>query len=362
MRRLIFLSITVLYFMHSVYAQWGVELNKTVKISGYADLYYGYDFLKPKDDTEPYVYSSTKHNELDINMAFIKIEFNSSRSRAVFSPAIGTLMEINYAQEPPFWQHVNECYAGIRPVEKLKWWVDAGVFGAPYTNESVISMDHITYTRSLGSENSPYYVSGMRSIHNVSERWKLTLYYLNGWQRIRKINEQPAFGHDLQYKAGRKWVFNWTGFAGDSRFDSSLHLRQRVFSDIHGVYNMDGKLSASFCLSAGSQNFMDSGVLKSSQWGSAAFQARWRFSPGHAAALKYDNYLDPHGVILTNITGNKGVVLHSFTANYTREINSNTMFRLEGRYLTGKKPTFLDHRGNAVGSALNVVASVAVRF
>ncbi|NJN00112.1 MAG: outer membrane beta-barrel protein, partial [Phormidesmis sp. RL_2_1] len=41
-------------------------------------------------------------------------------------------------------------------------WLDAGVFGSPYTNESAISKDHLMYTRSFAPEYVPYYLAGVK--------------------------------------------------------------------------------------------------------------------------------------------------------------------------------------------------------
>lgn len=329
-------------------------------ISGYLDAYYGYDFLRPKDDTEPYVYSATKHNELDINVGYVNVFFESERTHASFSPAVGTLIEINYAPEPAFWRHLYECYVGFKPASKSKWWVDAGVFSSPFTNESAISMDHITYTRSLGSENSPYYLSGLRSIHPIAERWQFTWYYLNGWQRIRKINEYPSFATDLQFKPTEKWQLNWTTFVGDSRYDSMPALRNRYFTDVHAVYNMSGKLSASICLTGGLQSGLDSPTL--ARWGSAALQLRYRLNSKHSLAAKYDMYHDPQQTILQNVTGNLPVSIQSITANYSYQFAENALFRMEWRGFKGKENVFFNHENRPVKNAQMLVTSVAVRF
>lgn len=363
----------LLFFQLSLAAQTRImqtEDSMGIEISGYLDAYYGYDFLRPHDDTEPYVYSSTKHNELDINVGFVNLYFNHPRVHASFTPAIGTFIEINYAPEPSFWRHLYECYGGVKPLQKSNWWLDVGVFTAPFTNESAISMDHLTYTRSLGSENSPYYLSGLRSIHQINRTWKFTGYFLNGWQRIRKINEYPAFASDLEYKPSLKWQLNWTTFLGDSRSKSDSSLRNRYFTDVHAVYNMDGKVSASVCVTAGQQNHVTNGGQQIAEyWNSAALQLRWRFAKQHAVAVKYDQYNDPNGVILPNVVvplmsnpENRGVNIRSVTLNYTWQFMPKAMFRIEGRALKAAKAAFLDHHDNPVTDAQMVVSSLAFKF
>lgn len=341
----------------------GADSATKLQINAYLDAYFNYTFSKPKDPTLPYLYAAAKHNELGLNLAFVNFSFENSRSRASFTPAIGSFMEMNYAAEPAFWQHVYEGYAGIKPLKKRNWWLDFGVFGSPYTNETAISYDQIIYTRSLGSENSPYYLSGFRSSHKINQKWNFIWYFLNGWQRIRKINDKPALGSSVEFKPNAKWAFSFAAYAGDSRYDSMPNLRTRYFGNINGDYNRDGKVSASFCLTAGNETHLDSmNNAKAGKWGSAALQLKWRFLPKHSVAVKYDMYADPQEIVVKNMTNNSGFQVQSFTLNYSLEIGNNALFRVEGRGFWGKQKMFLLDNGVSTRNNQMLVSSLALKF
>ena len=55
----------------TLYAQ--EETKSPLKISGYAEVYYQYDFNNPKNNTRPgFVYSHSRNNEVNLNLGFVK--------------------------------------------------------------------------------------------------------------------------------------------------------------------------------------------------------------------------------------------------------------------------------------------------
>ena len=107
-----------------------------LSIEGYVDTYYAYNFNKPSSNDQPYFVSMARHNEVNINLAYIDLKYSSSRVRARFVPGFGTYINANYAQEPGSLKNIIEASAGIKLLEKKNIWIDFGVFGSPYTNES----------------------------------------------------------------------------------------------------------------------------------------------------------------------------------------------------------------------------------
>ncbi len=44
-----------------------------IKVIGYLETYYGYDFNRPVNNNRPsFVYSHNRHNEVNLNLGFIK--------------------------------------------------------------------------------------------------------------------------------------------------------------------------------------------------------------------------------------------------------------------------------------------------
>ena len=113
-------------------------------LGGYVDTYYAYNFSRPASGVDPYFVSSNRHNEMNINLAYIDLRYRSNGFRARFVPGYGTYMNSNYANETGTLKNIVEATAGLRLLKTRNIWIDVGVFGSPYTNESYVSKDHLS--------------------------------------------------------------------------------------------------------------------------------------------------------------------------------------------------------------------------
>jgi hypothetical protein len=43
--------------------------------SGYLEMYYSYDFGKPSNHEDRFIYSHNKHNEVNLNLGLIKVNY-----------------------------------------------------------------------------------------------------------------------------------------------------------------------------------------------------------------------------------------------------------------------------------------------
>jgi hypothetical protein len=121
----------------------GVAIGK-LHLSGYLDTYVG---LGPRiAGSMPYMVSSARIGEVNVNLAALDLRYQTDRLRARIMPGWGTYMDANYAPGEP---RVVEASSGFRLKTRREVWVDAGVLGSPFTNESAISKDHLMYTRSF---------------------------------------------------------------------------------------------------------------------------------------------------------------------------------------------------------------------
>jgi Putative beta-barrel porin-2, OmpL-like. bbp2 len=172
-----------------------LKIKGKVSVNGYIDTYYSYDFSNPASGTRPYSVSMNRHNEFTVNLAFADIKYSAPGFRARFVPAFGTYMNANYANESGTLKNILEAYVGIKLFKNKEIWLDAGVLGSPYTNESAISKDHLIYTRSFAPEYVPYYLSGLKFTLPLSPKVTAYLYLINGWQVIQDNNS----GKSLEY-------------------------------------------------------------------------------------------------------------------------------------------------------------------
>src|SRR6186713_1800947 len=74
---------------------------KPLTFSGYLEAYYSYDFGNPENHNRPaFLYSYNRHNEINLNLGFVKAAYQTSNIRANLALGAGTYMNANMAAEP----------------------------------------------------------------------------------------------------------------------------------------------------------------------------------------------------------------------------------------------------------------------
>ncbi len=345
------------------YAEEKKDDSTRLVIGGYIDVYYGYDFNNPRDKNRPYFVSSSRHNDVAINLAILDLIYTAPRVRAALKPAFGTFMQNNFAAEPVLLRNLYEANVGFRPFKKKEIWLDAGNFYSPYTNESAISRDHFTYTRSMSAENVPYYLSGLRGSVEINKKWHTYLYMLNGWQVIQTRGRHKALGTQLEYKPSKKLLLNWNTFIGDVSTDSMPNMTMRYFTDVFALWNMDGKFSMTACALGGLQERTDStGKAFQSKWYSANIQARYKFNKQHSIAAKAEFFKDPESVLVTPITAVKGFDYRSVTATWTVSVVENMMLRFEAKNMFSPEKIFINQNLQPDNKTNLLIGSLTVWF
>ena len=124
---LIFLGV---FFLGNAVAQESEKTNEKsspIKFSGFVDFYYLYDFNEPfTNDRAPFAFAYQRHNELNINLGFIKASYDDGKVFANIALQTGTYARDNYAAEPAELRNIAEANVGINLTDKLTF--DAGVF------------------------------------------------------------------------------------------------------------------------------------------------------------------------------------------------------------------------------------------
>lgn len=203
--------------------------RKPLKISGYAEAYYQFDFQNPINNTRPsFIYSHNRNNEVNLNLGLIKANYETEQFRANLALAAGTYMNANYAAEQGVLKNIYEANVGIKISKSKNLWIDAGILPSHIGFESAISKDCFTLTRSMLAENSPYYESGVKVSYTTDNgKCLVSGLILNGWQRIQRVdgNSTIAFGHQLTYKPNDKITLNSSSFIGNDKPDAQKQMR-----------------------------------------------------------------------------------------------------------------------------------------
>jgi hypothetical protein len=330
-------------------------------ISGYLEAYYGYDFGKPEDHNRPpFIYSHNRHNEVNLNLGFIKAGYQTEKVRANLAIGAGTYMNANLAAEPGVLKNVFEANAGVKISKKSNLWVDAGIFASHIGFESAMGKDCQTLTRSIMAENSPYYEAGAKiSFTSSNEKWFISGLLLNGWQRIQRPdgNNTPAFGHQLTFKPNARVTLNSSSFIGNDKPDSVKQMR--YFHNFYGIFQLNDKLSliAGFDIGAEQQA---KGSSKYNSWYSPVFILGFQPHEKHHLAGRVENYSDPNGVIISTGTSN-GFKTWGYSVNYDYAILKNVVWRTEAKLFNAKDNTFMKE-GEAVNNNFCMTTSLAISF
>lgn len=330
-------------------------------ISGYAEIYYAFDFNKPQDHNRPgFAYSYTRHNEVTLNLGMIKAAYLKENVRANLALMAGTYSNANLAAEPGVLKNIFEANAGVKISKKNNLWVDAGIFASHIGFESAIGKDCWNLTRSILADNSPYYESGVKlSYTSPNEKWFISSLLLNGWQRIQRVdgNNSPAFGHQLTYKPNSKITLNSSSFIGNDKADSVKQMR--YFHNFYGQFQVTDKLGIIAGFDIGAEQ-KSKGSSQYNSWYSPVLIVKLSPNTKNNIAARVEYYNDKNGVIISTVTPN-GFKTWGYSLNYDYLIRENVLWRIEGRGFLGKDKTFVKN-GSATNTNLFMVTSLAISF
>ncbi|GAB4333170.1 MAG: porin [Flammeovirgaceae bacterium] len=322
-----------------------VHKGGKVLVGGYIDAYYAYDFSEPDNNLIPYYVSSNKHNTISINLAYIDVKYSSEKLKARLVPAWGTYMNANYANEEETMKNILEASVGIKVSKKRNIWIEGGVFGSPYTNESAISKDHLMYTRSFAPEYVPYYLVGVKLSVPLSPKIQSCFYFLNGWQQIKDLNSQKSIGTQIEYRPNNQLLINWNTYIGDERSETTPDFRMRYFSDVYVLFNPTEKFSATACVYGGIQKKKAiSGEEQSLKWWQVNLIGSYRFSSKMSVAGRIEYFHDGESVQVVPITPLLGFKAYSSSLCLNIKAMQNALFRLESKSFYAEDKVFLDKK------------------
>jgi hypothetical protein len=306
--------------------------KRNLTLEGYVDVYYSYAASHPVGGTRPYVVNYNRDNEINLDLAYLSLKYTSDRIRAAFTPGFGTYMNANYADERQTLENILEAYVGIRLFKDKNIWLDGGVFSSPYTNETVYSFDQLTYTRSLGAENTPYYLTGAKLTVPLGPLWTIYLYLLNGWQVIQSQHDPLDGGSQLEYKPNDKWDVNWNTYIGNESSTTNPNYKRRFFLDGYVTYTPSAKWAFTADAYSGWQQQVEEGLTKTRNWWNVNFCARYTFAPNNSISARVEHYDDPYEILEKAVTSATSFKLSSASLGYNLSVTDDAMIRVEARY------------------------------
>lgn len=335
--------------------------NPQIKVTGYLETYYGYDFNRPADNNRPgFIYSHNRHNEVNLNLGFIKGSFDNGNLRANLALMAGTYANANLAAEPGVLKNIYEANAGVKLSKTHSLWLDAGIFASHIGFESAVSKDCWVLTRNISSENTPYYESGARLGYTTSDgKFAATLLYLNGWQRISRQNgnSKPAGGLQLTWKPAARITVNYSNYLGTEGADSVRV--NRFYHNVYGIFQFTDKIGLTLGLDYGSQQ-KTKGSSDCNKVLSPVAIVQYMLADKWKVAGRVEHYQDKNGMLIATGTPN-GFKTTGYSLNLDYAPVGNAVLRLEGKLYDSKDKIFVKNDA-ATNTNAAVTASIAVSF
>lgn len=335
--------------------------QSNLKFSGYLETYYGYDFNKPADQNRPsFIYSHNRHNEVNLNLGFVKAAYDDGAVRANLALMAGTYSNANLANEPGVLKNVFEANAGIRLSQKANLWLDAGIFSSHIGFESAISKDCWVLTRNISSENTPYYEAGAKLSYSTADgKLAATALFLNGWQRIQRQagNSSPAGGVQLTWKPAAGITLNYSNYLGTEGADS-VKVR-RFYHNLYGIFQLSTKLGLTTGFDYGTQQ-KEKGSADYNHIISPVAIVRYQAAEKWAVAARAEYYQDKNGMIIATGTP-EGFKTTGYSLNVDYAPVHNCLLRVEGKVYDNKDKIFL-REARQVRNNASLTASIALSF
>lgn len=329
------------------YAQDSTKLQPAPAIifSGYVEGYYSYDFNKPANNTKAgFIYSHNRHNEFNINLAYVRGAYTAGKVRGTVALAVGTYMNANYTAEPGTLKNVFEANAGFK-IGKKNMWLDMGILPSHIGFESAVSKDCPTITRSLLGDNTPFFEGGARLNYTSDNgKWFLSGLLLNGWQRISRPdgNSRMSFGTQIQYKPSSSITLNYSTFIGTDKPDSAR--LNRFYNNVYGIFQINKKWGITAGFDIGTEQRSKGSSVHNLVY-SPVLITKYSINDEWTIAARGEYYSDPNGVLISTGTPN-GFKTAGFSLNIDYTPAVNLSFRIEGKTLHCRDKIFT--KGNTV--------------
>lgn len=344
-----------------VNAQETEKPEPKVTFSGYAELFYNYDFAEPENHIrQPFLYTYNRHNEFNLNLGLAKAHYETETMRANLAVMAGTYVQDNMAAEQGALKYINEANVGFKISKDENLWVDAGILPSHIGWESAVGKDNLTLTRSIAAENSPYFETGTKISYTSNDRkWLLSGLVLNGWQRIAKPegNQSLGFGHQLTYTPTPNFSINSSSFIGNDK--PTAENKMRYFHNLYATLKPIDKLTTILGFDIGAEQ-KEKGSNVYNIWYSPNVLTKYQITEKAGIGGRLEFYNDKNGVIISTQTPN-GFQTFGYSLNFDYQIHKNVLWRTESRGFSSKDKIFIKN-GNPTNGNFSLTTSLSAWF
>ncbi len=351
--------IAALLASNALYAQDADSVEELqTSISLYADVYYQAEPGNLRTQERPYfLYNFKRNNEFNLNLGLAAFSIKKDKVKANIGLMFGNYAQYNLAAEPALYRHVFE--ANINYSVSPKTTITAGIMPSHIGAESAISKDNWNLSRSLLAENSPYFETGLKAEHTLSDKWQFAVLLLNGWQNIQDNNRGKAIGTQIQFKPKIDFLINYSTFFGDeSTNDSTRQLR--FFNNFNSVFSLSTKLKTTLMLDFGLQERIASHRMNA--WLGSAIMLQYLINKKFTIAGRLEYFKDDNNVIIARppIRSNN-FNIYGASLNLDYNITQDLSWRFESRILH-VKGQILNNSGKMSNFNYSFLTALAIKL
>ena len=341
----LFISISLILALHSPTQAYPQDSSNELKTDdlklhwgGFIDTFYTYDLNHLKtSNRNPSGYTFTsqaaRHNEFNLNLGYLEVTAQTSRTRGRFALQSGTSVPIGYSslkgRESTALNSIQEAFVGYQLSPQI--WVDAGIFFSHIGFESWISKNNWTYTRSIVSDQVPYFQTGIKLSYDTQSSWAFQFMLLNGWSNVLNYNQNKAIGMHIDYRLSPQVTLTYNNFYG-----LVLHQKPRLYQEAYATLQITDEWSMIVSAELGLQKTSDTHWAK---WGSLELITQYQLTPHFALAYRLETFRDRGQITETTQTRN-GYTLSSSSIGFNSQLTPQLLWRAELRGYLAADPLF----------------------
>lgn len=222
---LVMLSLICTFF--SAEAQDSTSADKgELSITGYVDVYYSYNFNKPKFGSYDRGTSGfqnagrifdIKHNQFSVGLAQAKFAYSKGKSEAVIDLTFGPNADLGNFGNVGFGTvaAIKQAYFTYNATDKLSF--TAGQFGTHIGYELIDAPLNFNYSLSYLFGNGPFYHTGVKAAYSVSDNFGLMLGVVNGWDAMFDFNDKKNLVAQVYLAPIEGWDVYLNYIGGDDK-------------------------------------------------------------------------------------------------------------------------------------------------
>ena len=204
--------------------------HASLVLSGYAELFYQWNFNEPANGITNYREFDNRHDAFTIDNAVLDALGTVGPVDVHVALQVGQTPETYYLAEPvsrgtnaagatgsSVWKYLQQANVGYRAPIGRGLLIEGGIFLSPIGPESLAIKDQWNWSRSDLFFGLPAYHTGLRVSYPFTDRLTLALHVYNGWNSVVDNNPEKSLAGQLTYEIADHLTLDLIYFTGVER-------------------------------------------------------------------------------------------------------------------------------------------------